>query len=109
MSTKATKATKDTKSKQQIPKYRLERREVMKAKKPKTSSGLTMDQLMYTGGSNGKTRTIVSKARHENAKNNPKLQQWLAHVMEVYQRIKPTGGSYGQAMVIAKKTYKRGQ
>lgn len=93
----------------ETPKYRLERREVMKAKKKKTASGLTKDDLMYTGGRNGRSKTIVSKARHDSAKSNPKLQQWLVHVREVYERIKPEGGTYGEAMVLASKTYKGGK
>ena len=33
---------------------------------------------------------------------------WIAHVKSVYAKIKPKGGSYRDAMVQAKKTYKKG-
>lgn len=89
-----------------VKKYRLERRQVMKSQKDHTSSGLTKDQLMYKSHG-GKSKTIVSKKRHDNAMNNEKLQAWLAHVMKVYEDIKPLGKSYKDAMQLAAATYKR--
>ena len=91
----------------QIKKFRLERRKVMASQKHHTSSGLTKDDLMYKSHDKGKSRTIVSRARHDNALKNPKLQAWLQHVMAVYEDIKPLGKSYKDAMQIAAATYRR--
>ncbi|GAQ91109.1 alpha-expansin [Klebsormidium nitens] len=90
----------------QVKKYRLERRQVMKSEKDHTSSGLRKDDLMYKSH-DGKSRTIVSRKRHENALNNPKLQAWLDHVKSVYEDIKPLGKTYKDAMQLAAATYKR--
>ncbi|GAQ89839.1 hypothetical protein KFL_005680060 [Klebsormidium nitens] len=89
-----------------IKKYRLERRQVMKSEKDHTSSGLKKKDLMYATH-DGKSRTIVSRKRHENAINNPKLQAWLDHVKSVYDDIKPLGKTYKDAMQLAAATYKR--
>lgn len=89
----------------EVPKYRLERRKVMSAEKDKTASGLKKSDLMYTSSGDGKARTIVSRARHDNAMKNPRLQEWLKHVKDCYARIKPTGGSYQEAMVLASKSW----
>lgn len=91
----------------QIKKYRLERRKVMASEKHHTSSGLTKDELMYKSHGKGKARTIVSRARHENAMGNEKLQAWLQHVMSVYKDVKPLGKTYKDAMQLAAATYRR--
>jgi hypothetical protein len=89
----------------EIPKYRLERRKVMRSEKEKTASGLRKSDLMYTSERNGKVRTIVSRARHESAKSNPRLQEWLRHVGACYKSIRTSGGTYQEAMVMASKSW----